>query len=387
MANLKLNHFEGSRRCCNAAILLLNRPDLRLDEMGIDDDLTDDITLMEPINWSRLPFVLKSLYRRGKSLMELRLYHSAKEDFLKALSMLGSNSAEYKKEVIDIESCLAKVQRFIEIEDKTPCNQASDIFAYKSIPLEDFSMVNGGYCLLRKGAWSQSVKDVDVHLPVSIFAADVEQLISEGAIILESSAVFRWKVEFESSSLKIFCMDKLIFLEALEYNIISSESYWTLEEVKGSAEDGKQAALWLHLRKATSLEWFPGCEWWDRIFPADEPIETLTCSVGANVDQLPEMAKQRAEKENALFMDMTPVEQRSALERLASAKDVKEFDPITGGVAVNLDNHCLQAFKLSEIATRAATQEENQAIAEVPERAELLASLREQFPSIAFSAK
>ena len=48
---------------------------------------------------------------------------------------------------------------------------------------------------------------------------------------------------------------------------------------------------------------------------------------------------------------------------------------------------CFKAFVASELATRAAAQAEDLAIAEVPERAEMLNDLRKEFPHIDFTAK
>lgn len=47
----------------------------------------------------------------------------------------------------------------------------------------------------------------------------------------------------------------------------------------------------------------------------------------------------------------------------------------------------LQALLKSELATREAAQMEDEAIAEVPERAEMLDSLRKEFSNINFTAK
>jgi hypothetical protein len=46
-----------------------------------------------------------------------------------------------------------------------------------------------------------------------------------------------------------------------------------------------------------------------------------------------------------------------------------------------------KAFAASELATRVAAQAEDLAIAEVPERAEMLNELRKEFPHIDFTAK
>lgn len=48
-ANLQLNQYEGCRRCCNAGIVVLNRPEMLLSEMGMEDDLTLDVPVCEPV--------------------------------------------------------------------------------------------------------------------------------------------------------------------------------------------------------------------------------------------------------------------------------------------------------------------------------------------------
>jgi len=50
-ANLKLQGFEGARRCCNAALLFINSPSLLLDDMGAEGldgsgDITQDVVLV-----------------------------------------------------------------------------------------------------------------------------------------------------------------------------------------------------------------------------------------------------------------------------------------------------------------------------------------------------
>jgi len=84
----------------------------------------------------------------------------------------------------------------------------------------------------------------------------------------------------------------------------------------------KPQILALHLHKSASLEWFPGCEWWDRVFPFDEPIDTLTCSIHTNIDQLPQQAIQRADQEHQRFIHLPLELQEKELNHLLHSKQV-----------------------------------------------------------------
>jgi len=136
---------------------------------------------------------------------------------------------------------------------------------------------------------------------------------------------------------------------------------------------GKDAAisspvmyLVLYLQKAPSFEWFPGCEWWDRVFVGDEPIETSTCTISTDTSQLSQEARDRAQKEHERFQKLSPEQQEIEMSNLTKAK--MDF---------------LEAYQ----RTQDAANQEDRAIAEVPERAEMLEALRRQFPNIDFTAK
>jgi hypothetical protein len=130
--------------------------------------------------------------------------------------------------------------------------------------------------------------------------------------------------------------------------------------------DSSPTHLALYLWKAPSFEWFPGCEWWDRVFQGDEPIDTLSCSVGTDVNQLSQQAVEHAEREHVRFSRLSPEEmqrERDGMEKLH------------------------RAVTSAEEASRAEACEEDAAIEQVPERAAMLESLRTEFPHISFSAK
>ena len=86
-SNLKLNAIEGCRRCCNSCILFCNNPSLPLSEMGVDQDVTVDLPILEPVLPSFAKLACKALYRRGKCHMEIDAYEPALSDFLTAIRL------------------------------------------------------------------------------------------------------------------------------------------------------------------------------------------------------------------------------------------------------------------------------------------------------------
>lgn len=232
---------------------------------------------------------------------------------------------------------------------------------------------NGGHCWLRRGHWSQTVADAAVYLPVALF-------IGRHAAEMVTGRQ-QWKVEFKRMAVIVTFQPlpsssggsgsdggagKAATLP-LEHIIVSSECTWTLDHVGGplGSTAGRQHLV-LHLSKAPSVEWFPGCEWWDRVFAGDEAIDTMTCSVGADTAQLPAEARAAAERESRRFADLSESQRREELDRLTRAK---------------------QCFVEAEQRTRMAAEEEDAAVGNVPEQAEMLEKLRETFPSIDFRAK
>ena len=127
----------------------------------------------------------------------------------------------------------------------------------------------------------------------------------------------------------------------LEYFVIPGESYWRLEalytreeivyplsdqNVKNcSGYKGRKelpfSHLILHLSKALSVEWFPGCEWWSSVFIGDEEIDTSTCTVGTDTSELSKEAWLRAQKEHARFSDQSVEERENELQGVSTTEE------------------------------------------------------------------
>ena len=282
-------------------------------------------------------------------------------------------------------------------------------FASHTVPLFPSELtVNGGQCWLRKGYWSQTTIDATVFLPVSLFRGNGGRgTVSPSTSAVLTSSRQQWTVEFKRMTVQITyspttplssdtptsndlprtALGSKSLTLRLEHIIVSSECTWTVETIEdqsnqsddilfstsvtaspsslSSSSRGMEYMV-LHLLKAPSVEWFPGCEWWDRVFAGDEAIDTMTCSVGTDVAQLPQEAQNAAERENRRFVDLTEQQRQAEISTLIQAK---------------------QAFLDAELQTRTAAQIEHDAIEEVPERAEMLEALRKEFPSIVFSTK
>ncbi len=65
-----------------------------------------------------------------------------------------------------------------------------------------------------------------------------------------------------------------------------------------------------------------GCEWWDRVFVSDECIDTLTCTVSTDSDQLPAQARERAQREHDRFSGLTTEQRQAELDHLGKMKQV-----------------------------------------------------------------
>ena len=143
--------------------------------------------------------------------------------------------------------------------------------------------INGGSCFSRKGYWTQTVSDVKIYLPLRLFGEFGASRTAQDK---------KLKIEFLRMEISI-SYESILCLE-LEYIIKPAECTWMLEYIaegmKHSSGPKRPNYLVLHLTKAPSIEWFPGCEWWDRVFVDDEPIDTLTCSIGTDVTDLPDVS-------------------------------------------------------------------------------------------------
>ena len=104
-ANLKLNSFEGCRRCCNSCLVFCNNPILPLASMGIDDDITIDVGLQEPVLPSHIKLACKALFRRGKCYSDMGNMELAVRDFMSALR-LSPDEIEIIEAVANAKSAL-----------------------------------------------------------------------------------------------------------------------------------------------------------------------------------------------------------------------------------------------------------------------------------------
>jgi hypothetical protein len=155
----------------------------------------------------------------------------------------------------------------------------------------------------------------------------------------------------------------LIHLPLL-HSITPSACLWCLET------HHQQLFLVLYLTKSfphtQPTPPLPGAEWWESICEDDERIDTLLCTIGSNLSELPPHAQERAQREHQRFQSLSSLEQETERQHLVGLK--KQF-------AVSLER------------TEAEREGEERTMREVPERAEFLRKLRSEFPQIAFVSK
>lgn len=100
LSNLKLGSYEGCRRCCNAALVFCNKPSLKLSDLGVDDDLTEDIAVsLQDVKYTAL--TTKCLFRRSQCLVDLGEFDNALRD-LKSAECLSPEDPTIKKAIADI---------------------------------------------------------------------------------------------------------------------------------------------------------------------------------------------------------------------------------------------------------------------------------------------
>lgn len=177
--------------------------------------------------------------------------------------------------------------------------------------------VNGGRCLRGSGYWSQTISEVTVYLLLTSLAPTLASPAADTASKISS----RIQIIFNKMEIHIKIDGILTHSLQLEYAINCSECTWTVDQ--RAAEIAHPSFVVLHLSKVPSLEWFPGCEWWDRVLLGEDPIDTACCSVGTDTASLPEQAKQRAEQQHIRFTASTPLQQSQELDSLATAKKVR----------------------------------------------------------------
>ena len=238
--------------------------------------------------------------------------------------------------------------------------------------------INGGMCLRRGGLWSQSMGEASVYFSLAELLLRREksqdgggggigdEKVDEEAEEVEgrpdADGAPGWSVSFSVDTITVSFRGQPLLHALLEYNIRQAECLWTLEAF--GAATTAPSHLVLYLQKAPSVEWFPGCEWWDRVFIDDEPIDTSTCCLPpSDMDKLPQQARDRAQQHVDGFARLDPAQRGAELDLLSHAK--KElFD-------------AAQALQDDERSNNDAN----------PGREEMLDALRAEFPSIFFGSK
>lgn len=110
----------------------------------------------------------------------------------------------------------------------------------------------------------------------------------------------------------------------------------------------------------------PGDEWWEAIDMEDERIDPLFCSIGSNISELPQHARERAEREHRRFQNLSKNEQEKEKQYLIDVK---------------------QSVENSMNRVEKSIMEEEITMQQIPERGNLLRQLREEFPNIEFISK
>ncbi len=407
-ANLKLQGFEGTRRCCNAALLFINSPSLLLDDMGADGvagsgDITEDVVLSEPVQGGRAVLkglAAKALYRRAVATQELlREYNGSGRKVLGKSSYQAGDAASIQKALqglhaasrvapVDSTSLRKQIDDLLVEFNKLDASAKNDIEkptegAGSSHPPTpsgvvltkaelDGMQVNGGMCLRRSAYWSQTVLVVTIHIPLcSLILNDGQpEPREDGSQWVTLPPSFKksdLQVRLQKAEVQVIHEGDTVLHSVLEYNIsplaAGEGTTWTLEALGADADQASH--LVLHLLKQESLEWYPGCEWWDRVFVDDEAIDTTTCKVnaGTSSSELPPEAMQRAEREHARFMQLGRQEQH---------KELKDLDSQRKTLVSAIDAH---------------NQEQDRGRTAVPERGEMLDALSAEFPNIFVGTK
>lgn len=178
-------------------------------------------------------------------------------------------------------------------------------------------MFNGGFCLERTACWSQSVYDVTVTIPLESILPDNTVLPSQ------------IKLTFNTNNMRIFyrshCAESEIFCMNISGgSVIPRDCSWYFSNCDSVALQFEQALLVVVLEKLPPHpeKTFPGCEWWSHVFEGDEKIETLTCTIGADICSLPSHALERRDKEHARFMALSKGDQKEELAGIIGIKKV-----------------------------------------------------------------
>jgi hypothetical protein len=322
--------------------------------------------------------IAKILYWRAKSL------HSLGEKSFAILDLQEAFELEPQDQVrlfVEFAFCLPsillkKIHSLLkEFEDKAEATAVqyvhfvlfrSDSLSYRTVVDTSSLTVNGGWCCQRSGFWSQSVSEVLVYLPAHFIQSCIHSESPESKVSLPlcKSDI---TVEFISTSISIWKQPQRFqcLLLPLMNSITPLDCTWTLESHNACQY------LVLYLTKSSLLpsaeeNQTPGMEWWECVCEGDERIDTLLCSVGTNVSELPTHARTRAELEHQRFQSLTAEEQEKERQYLI---------------------HMKEEFSKSLERTQSDREREEVTMREVPERAEFLRKLRSEFPHIDFVSK
>lgn len=308
-ANFKLGAYDSCRLCCNACLLYCNNPQLHLNDMGVDNDLSDDTRVSKPILPVMVDLITKSLYRRAQSYYEIGKIKNAMIDFQSANDFSPADPM-IRKQIFKLEQQLSLDNR--ELSNTENYIPNTDIL---------YLTHNGGKCLSNQAFWSQTTSDLKIFYPLKCLIL----LLNEKELLNNSNNKFiikLFKIEFKMNCLNFYYSNQLIRTMLLRGSISIGSSTWMMESVQTAFSVSTatvtneemsliHTGISIHLDKAVSVrEWSPGIEWWDSVFLDDKDrIDTTTCSIGSDVDQLPDAAIRRGEKQQEYFNQLTSNQQ------------------------------------------------------------------------------
>lgn len=284
-ANLKLGGAEECLRCCNSAIQLCNSPGLLYSDMKSAEEVA---LVMHPAAQAMQSLIAKALFRRGKCFEALGDCTRALVDYQDAQA-ISPTDKEIQNSVTSIRTKAYRAPN--------PVRNVTDTAhpVTMSLPgslIED-QITNGGKCWMRRGLWSQAVKECTVYLPIAAILQDLyPDLDGCSPASITHSSLKKWRTEFRSNLVTIQAYqsestcDLKLELE-LSHCVISSECTWTLDltsttgpriETSDENEGGNgyrtdpglnscvEGYLVLHLSKSpcpssgSDGKWFPGQE-------------------------------------------------------------------------------------------------------------------------------
>lgn len=186
--------------------------------------------------------------------------------------------------------------------------------------------VNGGLCLERTACWSQSLTDVTITIPICSIADECD---------INSANL---KVDFKTNCLRVLnLLTILLDIMITGGNVIPCECTWYLSERQSDPREGSCLLLIVLSKQSPSAGIvYPGCEWWSHVFEGDERIETLTCSIGSDVQSLPQHARERRDREHARFCAMSLSKKEEELNGIKDLKLVRSCDSTSNDINIFL---------------------------------------------------